>query len=575
MNKKIKLTIIGIIFCVVITGVVYGAYSFYQINNPETLFKDALEEEQNSDEILNNDKVVKAELDRSQEPEADKEEEPYEFGTDRLNILLLGIDASAERYKTMGSFRTDTMMLISIDFEGNTTQIISIPRDSYVEIPGQKRREKINAAFVRGGGFEGGGFEKTMETVSAFFGGIPVHYYVGIDMNVVKEIIDIMGGLDYEVDVEVNIGGRKLEKGFQRLSGQQVLDYVRTRHTARGDIDRIGRQQKIVLAVFDQLKSTKQIAKIPQFYSAIMDKVHTNMNLKQITALALFATKLEMDNIQTYTVAGEPIYIDGISYWAIDQYKKKELVAEVFGIDIEIDPTLDLKYLKEQAEKEQKALAEAIQKGRSAIKIGEGTLSSYSEVIKDSERAKLEDSIRLIKNAIDREDVEGIYKGIQELYRQNDIILPLAIERCNAIENARAAIAEITNNIKSNRAYLLKDEEAGLQNRINRVQKSIASKDVQAIEEAVANLMDYGRKVFSSCEQRKNEQNNKPQPPPKQEKPPKQEDPKQEEPVEEPPPNQEPPSEDAPNQEQPPEESQNKELPQEQESPQEQKASNL
>jgi len=299
VKRKIGLIILGI----VIACVVYEAYSFYQINNPEILFKDTLREsEQASNKTPNNDdNVLETKPKLSEESESDEEkEEAYEFDTDRLNILLLGIDASTERYETMKSFRTDTMMLVSIDFNGNTTQIISIPRDSYVEIPGQEQREKINAAFVRGGGFQGGRFEKTIETVSVFFGGIPIHYYVAVDMNVVKEIIDIMGGLDYEVDVEVNIGGRKLEKGFQHLNGQQVLDYARTRHTGRGDIDRIGRQQKIVLAVFDQLKSTKQIAKVPQFYSAIMDKVHTNMNLKQIVALALFAAKLEKDNIETY-----------------------------------------------------------------------------------------------------------------------------------------------------------------------------------------------------------------------------------------------------------------------------------
>lgn len=530
VKRKFRL----IILPVFIVAIVYGAYSFYQINNPEVLFKDTLRESQQTpDKTIDNgsgDKALKAKPDPSEKSESDKEEEPYKFDTDRLNILLLGIDASVERYETMKSFRTDTMMLVSIDFKGNTTQIISVPRDSYVEIPGQKQMEKINAAFVRGGGFQGKGFEKTMETVSVFFGGIPIQYYVGVDMNVVKEVIDIMGGLDYEVDVEVNIGGRKLEKGFQHLNGQQVLDYARTRHTGRGDIDRIGRQQKIVLAVFDQLKSTKQITKIPQFYSAIMDKVHTNMNLKQIAALALFGAKLERDDIETYTVPGGFINLGGISYWGVDQYKKKELVAQVFGIDIEVDPSQDLKYLKERMEEEQKIWREAVQKGQAAINAGNGTLAAYGESIKDDERAKLEKVIALILDYIEEGDMEGIYEEAEELYKLNDIILPLAINRHNAIKDARAAVADVANKIQLNQAFLLKDEEAELQKRIGKVEQSIASKELQAIEEAVAELRSYAEAVFKSCEQRRNEQNTK-QPPTQEEAP--NQPPKQDRPVEE------------------------------------------
>ena len=126
-----------------------------------------------------------------------------------------------------------------------------------------------------------------METVSHFLGGIPVHYYIGVDMNVVIDIVDIMGGVDYDVDVRVKVDNRVIETGFQRLNGQQVLDYARFRKTRMGDIDRIDRQQRIVLATFKQLKSTDQLLKFPRYYTAVMEKVHTNLDIKQIAGLAL------------------------------------------------------------------------------------------------------------------------------------------------------------------------------------------------------------------------------------------------------------------------------------------------
>lgn len=503
VKRKMRLIIIGII----LFAVAYGIYSIYQINNPEILFNNSSNENKEVLEKTSGDdnKIVKTEPLFSKDSESEQEE-PYKFQSERVNILLLGIDASTERYETMKSFRTDTIMLASINFNSKMAQIISIPRDSYVEIPGQEQREKINAAFARGGGFQGKGFEKTMQTVSHFFGGIPIDHYVAVDMNVVKEIIDIMGGLDYEVDVEVSIAGRTLKKGFQHLNGQQVLDYARTRHTGRGDIDRIDRQQRVVLAIFDQLKSTKQISKIPEIYSAVMDKVHTNMNLKQIAALALFGAKLERENIKTYTVPGGFINLGGISYWGVDQYKKKELVSEIFGMDIDVDSTQDIKYLKEKMEEEKKIWMEAVKEGQAAINVGNGTLTAYGEAIKEDEKAKLENHIRLIMDCIDEGDIEGIYTEAQKLHKQNDIILPLAIQRHNAIQTAQAILADVSEKVQTYQNLLLEEEKTALQGKIEGVKQGIAVKEVQKIEQAVEELKSYANGLFNSCQQRQSQQ---------------------------------------------------------------------
>jgi len=512
LNKRIVLVVLAVI---IIFTVAYGAYSLYQINNPEVLFNNSTDNspvkedeqvpEKKTDEDNKEPERKEPVLSEKAQPEKE-EEEPYKFDSERVNILLLGIDASTERYETMKAFRTDTIMLVSISFNSETVHIISIPRDSYVEIPGQERREKINAAFVRGGGFKGKGFEKTMQTVSKFLGGVPVHYYVAVDMNVVKDIIDIMGGLDYEVDIEVNLGGRKLEKGFQHLDGQQVLDYVRTRHTSRGDIDRIGRQQKIVLAVFDQLKSTKQITKIPQFYSAISERIHTNLNLKQIAALALFGTKLEMADIETHTISGGSVNLGGISYWGVNQQEKKELVSQIFGLDIEIDPTLDVEYLKKMMAEEREKWMEIVHKGQEAVNAGRRTLAAYVDGIKNEDKQKMENHINLILGYIEDGDAEGIEREVEELYKHNNSILPSATETHRAIQRANAVLNSISSKTQTYQEFLLKEEKAGLQEKEEKVRQAIASKEVQNIEQAVTSLKNYADMVFGFCEQRKNQQ---------------------------------------------------------------------
>lgn len=284
------------------------------------------------------------------EPQKKNDDEESAFTSDRVNILLLGFDYSPER-KKMGVYRTDTIMLASIDFKNRDVYILSVPRDSYTDIPGFEGKHKINDAFHKGGSFEGKGFEKTMETVSNFIGGITIDYYMAVDMIVFKEVIDLIGGIEYDVDVPVVMNGRELKAGLQTLTGQQVLDYARNRNTKLADIDRIDRQQRVLLAAFEQLKEKAQLTKIPEIFLAVKDDIWTNMNIKQISGLALFGSNISMDKIHRYTIPGGFLQTNGIHYWGIKQYEKKDMIKEIFGVDIEINPEDDIQYIRKQEEK--------------------------------------------------------------------------------------------------------------------------------------------------------------------------------------------------------------------------------
>ncbi|HHW47661.1 MAG TPA: hypothetical protein GXX14_03470 [Clostridiaceae bacterium] len=405
MKKKVVLIVV---IALVLSICGYVAYTIHQIRNPDTLFKKSrlLTNEDSGNKIQNGQenpqKVAdtKESLDNPTNPVNEKDlEKKYAkedaqdvFNNNRVNILLLGFDLSPER-KKMGVFRTDTIMLASIDFKNMEVYLLSIPRDSYTEIPGFEGRYKINDAFNKGGGFEGKGFEKVMETVSNFIGGISVDYYLAVDMTVFKKVIDMIGGIEYYVDVPVVMNGRELKPGLQILSGQQVLDYARNRNTKRADIDRIDRQQRILLAAFEQLKEKAQLTLIPEIFLAVKDDIWTNMNIKQVTSLALFGTNISMDRIHRYTVPGGFLLSGGLYYWGIKQYEKRDMIKEIFGVTIEVNEKDDIEYLRRLEEEKNQKVEAAESNNQQAAE------ESYQEVADESYQESTEES--------HRETVEG------------------------------------------------------------------------------------------------------------------------------------------------------------------------
>ena len=293
----------------------------------------------------------------------------------KVNILMLGWDESPERTEDEDSelyrdednnFRSDVMMLLTVDFEEKTAKLISIPRDTLAPIYNTDGHWKINAAFAKGGSAQGQGFEYAMKTVENLFG-VPVYYYAGVNMTGVKAVVDAMGGVDYEVDCTITLNGRTLEPGYQHLNGQQVLDYCRARKNIIGgvnsDVGRADRQQRMLFAIFEQLKSRNQLANLPNIYLSVEEYIDTNLSLQQIAALSVFALNLESENLTRTTLEGK--YVNntayaGASFYVLYQDKLKQLVKETFGIDIEPDMRYDVSYVEgDKAAKDALAYATA------------------------------------------------------------------------------------------------------------------------------------------------------------------------------------------------------------------------
>jgi len=285
------------------------------------------------------------------------------FMKKRVNILILGWDESPERnvegsdvYRDENNnFRSDVIMLLSVSFKTGRVDLISVPRDTLAQIytgEGKKYAPnahfKINAAFAKGGSVKGGGFEWAMETVGRLFGGIPIQYYAGVDMQGLKAVVDAMGGVDYDVDVRIELNGRVLEKGYQHLNGQQVLDYCRARKGISTDIGRTDRQQRMLFAIFEQLKSRDQLKNFINIYNSVKGYIYTNLDADQIATMASFAMGLDMDDLHRKTLEGT--YVDstpygGASFYCLHNDKLVALAEKVFGVTIYPDPKQDAEYV--------------------------------------------------------------------------------------------------------------------------------------------------------------------------------------------------------------------------------------
>ena len=163
---------------------------------------------------------------------------------DRVTFVLLGLDRDDSR-KNSGA-RSDTIIVLTYEKVSGEAHLLSIPRDTRVEIPG-RGLDKINHAYAFGRQ------DLSLKTISNFLGGVKIDYWATIDMGAVPKVIDYFGQI--EVDVEKNISALNLKAGRQMLDGKSLLDYLRWRYDGMGDIGRVQRQQNFVVDILKQLQA--------------------------------------------------------------------------------------------------------------------------------------------------------------------------------------------------------------------------------------------------------------------------------------------------------------------------------
>ena len=273
-----------------------------------------------------------------------------------VNVLLIGVDYAEERETWNGKheYHSDVMMVMAINFDENRVDLISLPRDTYAKIPNVRGIYKLNASINCGGGFEapgGAGFLKTCEAASWMLGGIPVNYYYAVTMPAVKQLVDAIGGVDYNMDVTYSMMGRNYKIGPTHLDGQGVLDYLRVRKkvSSGGDLNRVNRQKEMLITIFDSMQKQNLILKVPDIISSFQGQLYTNCTLGQTAALTKFAYSLDKNNIGMYTMGGTgPTNIFNWNFILTDQTNRVEIIKEIYGIDVprELEYTADYAYYR-------------------------------------------------------------------------------------------------------------------------------------------------------------------------------------------------------------------------------------
>ena len=242
-----------------------------------------------------------------------------------FNVLLLGVD---EREGEIGA-RADTVILMNVDNKHNRVALLSIPRDTKVNIPG-RGTNKINDAYVFGGP------ELTAKTVSELVG-IPVKNYVVANFDGFEGVVDALGGVT--IDVERNMyhfddiypeHTINLKKGEQLLDGHKALQYVRFRGDALGDISRTERQLNFLTVLGGEAMQPSTVTKLHKLMPSVYKCVDTNLPLNQMAKLAMAARNLGSVEIVTQTLPGRFLDAEAGSYWQVDPVQVRQVARAFF-----------------------------------------------------------------------------------------------------------------------------------------------------------------------------------------------------------------------------------------------------
>lgn len=228
-------------------------------------------------------------------------QQPLPLPSDQVNILLLGSD---QRPWDGRYFRTDVIILATLNTRKGTVNLTSFPRDLYVTIPG-RGADRINTAY------EYGGFELLADTMQHNFGFRPDHYVL-INFSSFKKIIDDLGGLEVEVaqPLSDNYRGRyiTIQQGTVEMDADMVLWYVRSRKTSN-DFARSRRQQEVLRAIFKKMVSLDAIRKVPEFYNTYKENVTTDLTFGDIVQLLPLAARItDTSKIHHYYLGPGQVY---------------------------------------------------------------------------------------------------------------------------------------------------------------------------------------------------------------------------------------------------------------------------
>ncbi|PEL07754.1 LCP family protein [Bacillus sp. AFS017336] len=250
-----------------------------------------------------------------------------EIQKDPVSILFLGL----EDYATKGvNGRTDAIILVTYNPKDKSFKTLSIPRDTYVNIANFNVTSKINGAYARGG------IQTTIQTVENFLK-VPIDYYVTVNFDGFKNIVDEVGGVNVNVPFDfwenTDTKPRKkiyFTKGEQHLNGLEALAYSRMRkRDINNDFGRQERQRQVLTAIIKELKSPKSILKTDTYAKEFSKNIHTNIGIRDALSLYSSLPKDITSHIEPLNYEGENEKINGIYYYVAEPKSVEDISSAI------------------------------------------------------------------------------------------------------------------------------------------------------------------------------------------------------------------------------------------------------
>lgn len=255
-----------------------------------------------------------------QETGVSRKEEVNLNNKDSFSILLMGVDTGDLGRTDTG--RSDAIMVATVSPKDNKTQVVSIPRDTYMEIVGYGTYDKINHAYAFGGP------AMSMDSLEKYLD-IPIDHYAAINLRGIQDLVDAVGGVTVNNDLAFTIDGIPFDIGQIELNGEEALAFVRMRYDdPRGDYGRQERQRLVIQGIMQKLISMNSMTKYQSILDAISDNMKTDMDFSTMQKIALdyrdaFST-IQMDQLQ-----GEGFMQDGVSYQRVSDEELTRVQAEL------------------------------------------------------------------------------------------------------------------------------------------------------------------------------------------------------------------------------------------------------
>ncbi|MEY3866478.1 MAG: hypothetical protein RLZZ338_369 [Cyanobacteriota bacterium] len=268
---------------------------------------------------------------------------PVEYKLARpVNILVMGIDRvpnASPNTSALFEGHSDTMLLVRFNPDDKSISVLSIPRDTEVDIP-DMGLTKINEANVKGGA------KLATKVVSKTLKNIPIDRYVRVSTGAFRELVDLLGGVDIFVSRPMSYMDKTqkfqidLVQGWQTLNGEKAEEFSRFRDEQTGDLGRIQRQQVLIKAIRDRLINPSIITRIPLIIHVMQKYVDTNLNFDEILTLTNLGLSVEREQVKMVMLPGEQGSSsrgDTRSFWFIDSDKRDRILAQYFNVSSDND----------------------------------------------------------------------------------------------------------------------------------------------------------------------------------------------------------------------------------------------